>query len=225
VADTDQDLGSLVKELLRQEVLAGLFFTRIVVIGAGFVAAFAVVLSFNKPGSVDFYKSAASVIPALLLTLAVQGRFFRLGEIAKSPLRQALETGEVDSTKLKRFGVSGWQAWIILSGARLTLAQIAGLTRGYTFALLLSIAGGEGMALYVIATGAPDAVLLAFVSAAMVAEFLAIAAIALVGIGDAPDQARAVEARLGWGAVLEKLGVGPTAGASGGEPGAPTDGG
>jgi hypothetical protein len=202
---SDAELRALISRLVRRETKAMLHQIRVMVPVLGFGVTLVGVTSVGRPGSVDFYKSAATVIPTLLLTLAVQGRFFRLADIANSPLYQELRRKEITRDSVKRLGASSWVAWVLILGARLWLAQSSRNTRLYTFVVLLAIATGEVCALYAVAGGTRSPVLLGTVSAAMAAAFLGIAQIALGGVQADTSRDTSEAEMQGWRHVIAEL--------------------
>jgi len=108
---SNEELRSLVDDLMGQERLAALQYARALVPVVAFLAGLIVVAGLvGSPGETEFYRAAATVIPTLLLTLAVQGKFFRLSDLAKSPLHQALQGKQISRDDLKRLGATSFQA-------------------------------------------------------------------------------------------------------------------
>jgi hypothetical protein len=187
---SDDQLRSHLKSLLWYE-LKGLYHFRHFLPGVAFILTAYVVSTYRTAGSVDFYKSAASVIPTLLLTLAVQGRFFRLSTIPTSPIYEVIRRN-ITTADLRRLGIPSALAWLSLHAARIFLPQVV-LQRWFTAVqLLLAIAIGEGSALYVVESGTPSNEILAFVSGAITAAFVGIILVALLGV-EAEDTAQVDE--------------------------------
>jgi hypothetical protein len=174
---------------------------------AGFLGVGIGVSKAGVAGRPEFYRAAISVIPTLLLTLAVQGRFFRLSAFARSPLYEELRHRHITTEHLRSlgFGPPRWALWLFLYSVRRTATPFG--TARYALILLLMLAGGEGAAFYVVGVGSPSSFFLGAVAASMAAAFLAIGTLALFGglPEAAADDPRRVAAQQAWHRVLEEL--------------------
>lgn len=139
----------------------------------------ALVASAGVPGQPEFYRAAATIIPTLLLTLAVQGGFFRLSATAESPMGRAVRS--IQREALTQFGV--WDH--VGTKARFLIEAwwwgSALWSRQTVVVLLLGLGAAEGAALYPLVTGTPSPACLAFSCGGISGAFVAIAMIALFG--------------------------------------------
>lgn len=136
-------------------------------------------MSTGAPGKPDFYRAAATIIPTLLLTLAVQGGFFRLNATAESPLGRALRS-------IQREVLVGFGFWDLLGAKARVVIEVwwsgsALWSRQGVVVLLVGLGAAEAATLYPLATGMPSPACLALSSAGMTGAFVAIAMIALFG--------------------------------------------
>lgn len=108
----------------------------------------------HKP-PLAYYQTVAFLIPSLLVTLAVQGRFFQVHQVVPPPPRLADRPGMAALWKL------GQQA--------------------ATVALLVYLAAGEFASLYVLAAQHSTALLFGITAGSVVTAFIAVAIVALAG--------------------------------------------
>ena len=129
---SDQELRKTLESLVRHESLVLLDLARMVVPVAGFIGVAAPLAASSIRGEAAFFRTAATVIPTLLLTLAVQGRFFRLNAISRSALLDELH--KIKARDLSALGVPRWSAWLALYAAR-RLAAPLGMALRYALIL------------------------------------------------------------------------------------------
>lgn len=167
---SDEALGEAFRASLRREGVAFVYWLRPLVVLAAAMVTGALVATAREPGKLEFYRAAATVIPTLLLTLSVQGGFFRLSAAEKDPVARALQS-------LEREVFMGRGAWDrVATIFRLTMRIRPGIVL-----LFLGLGGAEVAALYPLVTGTPSIACLSIACGGMAGAFLAIATIALFG--------------------------------------------
>jgi hypothetical protein len=201
---SDKELRDAIISLVKKESAAWLDLARVLMPILGSIGVLIGVSLSGAAGRAEFYRTATTVIPTLLLTLAVQGRFFRLSALGRSPLYQELKRKRITRDHVKGFGLPGWASWVFLYATRRMLTPVASTMR-YSVTLLLVIAAGEAAAVYVAAVGRPTSFYLGVVTAAMTAAFLAIATIALFGAVPESEADETGAARFEWRHVLDEL--------------------
>jgi hypothetical protein len=87
---TDKELRQGLTEALRRERIALAQYFRVLLPIVAAIAVALAVASTREPGQIDFFRAAATIIPTLLITLSLQGGFFRLNAAAESPLTRGM---------------------------------------------------------------------------------------------------------------------------------------
>jgi uracil-DNA glycosylase len=103
-----------------------------------------------------YYQTVAFLVPSLLVTLALQGQFFRVGNVAPPP------------SPVRKRQPHLTTVWLLSE-------------RAAVVALLLYLALGEFAALFVLATESPGILWFAITAGSVTTAFVAIGIIALAG--------------------------------------------
>jgi hypothetical protein len=183
-------------------------FLRLLVPLWAFTAVFVLLMLVETEASGDFYKAASSIIPTLLLTLAVAGRFFLPGPaegfitMPERRLRsewaaaEAATRSEIESQRTTAPSEEIYRALEDLerehqrmelywerAEARAALINLYSRYMFRTFAgvVLLLLGAGEIAALWAIATETESTFLFAVASGAIAAGFAGVAVVAFVG--------------------------------------------
>jgi hypothetical protein len=177
---SDEALGEAFRASLRREGVAFVHWLRPLVVLVAAILTGTLVATAREPGTLEFYRAAATVIPTLLLTLSVAGGFFRLSATEKDPMSRALQS-------IQREVFMGRGAWDrVATIFRLTMqipflgASMGG--RPGIVLLVLGLGGAEVAALYPLITGTPSIACLSIACGGMAGGFLAIAMVALFGV-------------------------------------------
>jgi hypothetical protein len=170
-----------------------------------FIVVVLAVTPLAVEGTPDFYRAASSIIPTLLLTLAVAGRFFLPGGAPQDEFisdsewleRQEEHQGSWPETlklaeeQLSKEDFDSFRESIEASWSKSQLARERSRQRGEEFhrratrifggVVLLLLGLGEASALGALASGTEDSALFAVICGSMAAGFAAVAFLAMVG--------------------------------------------
>lgn len=175
-----------------------------------FAVTFIVLVSVGTEGSSDFYRAASSIIPTLLLTLAVGGRFFLPGPTPalESPRQEYLSFLDIQRSEIERRRATlppeevsrtlevidreQDQTRLYLARYRV-YAEKAHRLRARIFGgvVLLLLGAGEAAALVAIASENESPTLFALACGAITAGFAGVAVLAFAGpVAEEPLEAK-----------------------------------
>jgi hypothetical protein len=146
-----------------------------------FVAVWVVLILAGSDGSPDFYRAASSIIPTLLLTLAVAGRFF-LPDPSRVRLYEQAYRRHLGLEPGEEFG-PGTPGYFEHDHRRTQMlaAMNRRMTRLFGSVVLLLLAAGETAALWAIAVESTSPFLFASAASAIAAGFTGIVFVAMAG--------------------------------------------
>lgn len=172
---------------------------RLLVPSYAFSIVFFALILVGTEGSPDFYRAASSIIPTLLLTLAVAGRFFLLSPLPATTYpseeflsniekaRSSMETARREPSFFTKeqlgemLDVLGRTSNYLERRRAVAERRHHLWTRLFAGVLLLLLGAGEAAALGAIASENESPTLLATASGAMAAGFTGVAFVALAG--------------------------------------------
>jgi hypothetical protein len=172
---------------------------RFLVPSYAFLTVFFVLILVGTEGSPDFYRAASSIIPTLLLTLAVAGRFFLLSPLPATSYpseeflsniekaRSTMETARRDPSFFTKeqlgemLDVLGRTSSYVEHRREVAERKHHLWTRLFAGGLLLLLGAGEAAALGAIASETESPILFATACGAMAAGFAGVAFVALAG--------------------------------------------